>query len=88
MSKTGAIIEGVVREKRGGRVAGAQLYFIEAPVPMPDIAAMTNSAGEFALSVPSPGRYRIGCSSMAHAAQEIAVEVAAGEHKRVEVVLL
>jgi hypothetical protein len=36
------------------------VYFVEGPVPLPDIAALTNSNGRFALSAPTSRTYQLG----------------------------
>jgi hypothetical protein len=58
-----AEIAGVVMDARGDPVEGARVYFVEGPVSLPDIAALTNSNGYFALSAPIPGSYLIGVTS-------------------------
>ena len=87
MGKAGAIISGVVREAGGKPLPGARVYFVDAPVPMPDIAALTNSEGEFALTAPAAGRYRVGCAASARQRQEVSVDVAAGEDRKVDIIL-
>jgi hypothetical protein len=44
----------------GGRpVAGASVMFASGPVPLPDIAQLTNAQGAFSLAAPVEGTYRI-----------------------------
>jgi len=56
-------IAGVVVDPRGNPVEEARVYFVEGPVPLPDIAALTDGSGHFALSAPVPGTYRIGVAA-------------------------
>ena len=42
---------------RDNPVEGARVYFLESPVPVPDIARLTDSDGRFELSAPVPGTY-------------------------------
>ena len=52
-------IAGRVSDAGGGPVAGARVAFIDGPVPMPDVAVLTDAGGWFVLAVPAPGEYRI-----------------------------
>jgi Carboxypeptidase regulatory-like domain len=54
------LIVGTVVDARGEPVAGARVYFIEGPVPLPDIAAVTDSEGRFTLTAPAAGTYTVG----------------------------
>ena len=63
MSVNPSTIAGVVVDARGNPVEEARVYFVEGPVPLPDIAALTDSSGRFALSAPVPGIYLIGVAS-------------------------
>ena len=55
------MIAGVVRDDSGSPVEGARVYFTDAPVPMPDIAAVTGPDGRFSLGAPVDGTYTIEC---------------------------
>jgi hypothetical protein len=63
MSVNPSTIAGVVVDARGNPVEEARVYFVEGPLPLPDIAALTDSSGRFALSAPVPGIYLIGVAS-------------------------
>ena len=63
MTRKPSIIHGVVRDAKGKPVSGARVYFIAAPVTLPDIAALTDAEGKFALSVPVNGKYEVGCAT-------------------------
>ena len=56
-------IAGVVVDAEGNPVEEARVHFVEGPVPLPDIAALTDSGGRFVLSAPTPGTYRLGVAS-------------------------
>lgn len=60
MSENPTVIAGVVVDAEGNPVEEARVYFVEGPVPLPDIAALTDSSGRFALSAPISGTYRLG----------------------------
>ena len=47
MSDNPSTIAGVIVDARGNPVEGARVYFVEGPVPLPDIAALTDSDGRF-----------------------------------------
>jgi hypothetical protein len=63
MSDNPPEIAGVVVDAEGNPVEEARVYFVEGPVPLPDIAALTDSSGRFALSVPTAGTYQLGIAS-------------------------
>jgi hypothetical protein len=50
-------------DEEGNPVAEASVYFVEGPVPLPDIAALTDSSGRFALSAPVSGTYQLEVAS-------------------------
>ena len=52
------VISGVARSP-GGPVAGARVTIESSPRPMPDIAALTDGDGRFALGTTGPGHYTI-----------------------------
>lgn len=54
-----SVISGVVRGPDGTPIPNARVYFTSGPVPLPEIAAMTDSSGEFSLTAPAPGEYVI-----------------------------
>lgn len=58
-----SVISGIVRDSAGRPVAQARVYFTDGPVPFPDIAVLTDSAGAFSLAAPAPGSYRIECQA-------------------------
>jgi Carboxypeptidase regulatory-like domain len=60
MSDNLTVIAGVVVDAEGKPVEEARVYFVEGPVPLADIAALTDSSGRFALSAPVSGTYQLG----------------------------
>jgi hypothetical protein len=61
MPKSPTVIIGTVRDLAGHPVAGARISFVEGPVPLADIAALTAADGTFSLTAPVAGIYRIAC---------------------------
>jgi hypothetical protein len=58
-----SIIAGLVQDAAGRPVGAARVYFVEGPVALPDIAALTDDHGRFTLSAPIPGTYRVEVAS-------------------------
>jgi protocatechuate 3,4-dioxygenase beta subunit len=57
------IIQGQIVDPEGQPVAEAAVYFVSAPVNMPDIAQLTDSEGKFTVQVAQPGKYTLGVRS-------------------------
>lgn len=53
------VVSGVVTDPTGRLVVGAVVAVAAAPVPVPDIAALTGGDGRFSIMVPGPGTYRL-----------------------------
>jgi len=53
-------ILGTVTGPNGEKIAEASVYFMDGPVPLPDIAQLTDDDGRFRMAAPAPGTYRIG----------------------------
>ena len=79
-----ALIRGRVRGPNGQPVAGAAVAFSEAPAPVPDIAALTDAAGAFALDAPAAGRYVVRCYAAGYRPAEERVMVAGEQAVEVE----
>jgi carboxypeptidase family protein len=58
-----SIIAGMVQDAQGRPIGAARVYFVEGPVDVPDIAALTDDDGRFTLSAPAPGTYQIQVAS-------------------------
>ena len=83
-------IAGVVVDAEGNPVEEARVYFVVGPVPLPDIAALTDSSGRFALSVPTSGTYQLGIASEGPAGllqETTTVEVGEGRSVDLEISL-
>jgi len=63
MTALSYVIAGRVCAVDGSPVAGARVYFTAGPVPLPDVATLTDRDGAFSLSAPSAGTYTIGCAA-------------------------
>jgi hypothetical protein len=64
------------------------VYVVGAPVPVADIAALTDDRGRFAMSVPSLGSYQLGVSAEGSAGtlqKTTEVKVGEGGHVDLEV---
>lgn len=78
-------IAGLVRDESGAPVEGARVYFTDAPVPTPDVAALTGADGSFSLSAPADGTYTLECSADGFSAAR--ASVASEEDAGVELTL-
>jgi hypothetical protein len=75
MAADQTVVKGTVRDAAGKPVAGATVFFASAPVPVPDIAAVTDAEGRFALSAPAAGTYELGCHAEGFGAAKAVVTV-------------
>jgi hypothetical protein len=82
-----SLISGVVRNPSGNPVTDARVYFTAGPVPLPEIAALTDSNGAFSLSAPSPGIYSIECNADGFAPKAATVTVASGQKVHIDIQL-
>jgi hypothetical protein len=85
--KTG-VIAGVVKANNGNAISGARVFFITGPVPLPDIAALTNIDGTFVLSAPVPGDYVIEVVSEGFVTKKVKISIEGNQQKHVEINLL
>ncbi len=69
-----SLIEGVVQDARGRPVAGARVSWAHAPMPVPDMAVLTDGQGRFVLSAPAPGPYKLRADSDAQGFVEQALQ--------------
>lgn len=83
----GAVIRGAVLGPDGSPVAEARVYFVSGPDPFPDIAALTDAEGRFALPAASGGAYAIGCAAEGFTQETVRVDVDEGQERAVEITL-
>ena len=82
-----SVISGVVRGPDGQPLPNARVYFTKGPVPLPEIAAITDHSGEFSLTAPAPGDYVIEGAADEFKAQSSKVKVKGNAPVRVELPL-
>lgn len=70
---------------RHGPVGGASVALTGGPVPLPDVAALTEADGTFVTGVPVPGRYRIVCTLPDGRSRGVDVDVTTGSGAHVDV---
>lgn len=78
------VLAGVVRGPTGEPVPLARVLIAGGPVPVPDIAALTDAEGRFALSLPAAGAYQLECVADDFAPLSTTVEVGEGAVAQVE----
>ena len=82
-----SVISGIVRGPNGTPIPNARVYFTSGPVPLPEIAAMTDSNGEFSLTAPAPGEYVIEGMTDEFGSRSSKVKVKAGKPARLDLSL-
>jgi hypothetical protein len=78
------IVAGVVRGSAGDQVAQARVFIARGPVPVPDIAALTDAESRFILSFPVQGSCDVACVADGYAPSSTTIEVADDRDLRVE----
>lgn len=76
-----SLIFGVVRDDNGNPVSEARVSFLAGPVPLPDIAALTDIDGTFALSTPAAGEYVIAVNMEGFVRKELKITLESNEEK-------
>lgn len=71
-----ALITGIVTDETGRPVPGARIAFTSGPVPVPDVALITDRSGTFTVSAPTPGTYEITVVADGFLPQAITVQAA------------
>jgi hypothetical protein len=82
-----SVISGVVRGPDGKPVSNARVYFTAGPVPLPEIAALTDSNGAFSLTAPAPGEYVVESAADEFSTRSSKVKVKGGEQVRLDLKL-
>jgi Carboxypeptidase regulatory-like domain len=73
----GSRIEGRAHLADDSPVSEARVFFAAAPVPVPDIATLTDDDGRFSLFAPSPGKYQLVCHADGLEPASVPIEVRA-----------
>ena len=87
MPQSPSVISGIVHGPDGKPVSNARVYFTKGPVPLPEIAAVTDSRGEFSLTAPAPGEYVIESAADQFGSRSAKVKVKGGEPVRLNLKL-
>lgn len=82
-----ALITGHVTDPAGRPIAQARVFITEAPVATPDIAALTDDDGAFALTAPAAGDYAVAIAASGFAASTARVTVSQSERAALTVTL-
>jgi carboxypeptidase family protein len=85
MTHATSVILGVVKDNDGNAISGARVSFITGPVPLPDIAALTDINGTFVLSAPLPGNYIIEVVSEQFIPKKVKIAVESNQEKHIEI---
>lgn len=80
-----SVIFGVIKDDNGNPVPEARVSFLDGPVPLPDIAALTDINGTFALSTPSAGEYVIAVNTEQFVRKELKIRLESNEEKHVAI---
>ncbi|HEX8526059.1 carboxypeptidase-like regulatory domain-containing protein [Allosphingosinicella sp.] len=80
-------VTGRVTGPDGGPVAGAVIFVVAAPVPLPDIARLTGTDGSFDVDVPARGTYVIGANGPDGGRSDVEVEVGSSDPPPIEIAL-
>jgi Carboxypeptidase regulatory-like domain len=75
-----AVVSGVVHTSAGHPVAEARVLFSSGPVPLPDIATLTDQRGAFALTAPAPGTYELTVAANGFTATQ-QLEISPGQER-------
>lgn len=69
-------------------MANARVYCTQAPVDIPDIAALTNEDGEVLLAAPAPGHYSFEFNADGYRKGTIEVDIVQQKEVAVSIVLV
>ena len=81
------LIFGEVKDDNGNPISEARVSFVEGPVPLTDIAALTDNNGKFVLSAPTAGDYTIEVVSEGFAPESVGVSTGTNLELRVMIQL-
>jgi hypothetical protein len=77
-----ATISGVVKDNNGNAISGARVSFVSGPVPLPDIAALTDNNGTFVISAPVQGEYIIEIVSEQLIVKKVKIAIESNNQKK------
>jgi hypothetical protein len=78
------IVVGVVRGPAGEHVQQARVFIARGPVPVPDVAVLTDAEGQFTLSLPTRGIYEVSSAAEGYAPTSATLEAANEGELRLE----
>ncbi len=81
------LIFGNVKDNKGTPVSEARVSFVSGPIPLTDIAALTDNKGGFVLSAPVPGEYMIEVVAEGFISKSIKISTGDNREKRIEISL-
>jgi hypothetical protein len=84
-TQTTSVISGVIRDQAGNPVPQARVSFVGGPRELPDIAALTDINGNFALSAPVAGEYVIQVDSDEFVTMRVKFAVESNQGKHIEI---
>jgi hypothetical protein len=87
MAAAPALISGIVRTVQGKAIPQARVYVSNAPVSVPDVAALTDDQGRFSFSVPAPGRYTLESAAEGFAQASSVLDVHQNQTNTVQITL-
>jgi hypothetical protein len=61
MSMNALQVSGTVLDRMGRPAGGATVMWVQGPVPLPDVALLTQADGSFVMSAPVAGAYTLAC---------------------------
>lgn len=89
MTKSNPIlIFGEVKDDKGNPISEARISFVEGPIPLTDIAALTDNKGSFVLSAPTTGDYTIEAVSEGLVAKRIRISTGTRHEIRINIELI
>lgn len=87
MTQPRSVIAGVVKDKNGSAISGARVSFVTGPIPLQDIAALTDVNGSFVLSAPTPGEYTVEVLSEGFSAKKVKIATESNQEEHIEIKL-
>jgi len=75
--RNGSLLKLRIVNNIGQAVENARILLESAPVPIPDIAAMSDDHGQASISLPASGLYAIGCFAEGYKPYHFEIEATA-----------